>query len=221
MKESKLKSLGIRTEDTFVAANGAVVRYQDIFDGIKKAFVMFASKNGDTIPDSRLQDAMQDAFKRAVKYHAAYDPSRGSNPKGYGYRIGRKVIINLLEDVKAKSEKGIFKVGLTSYNEEDDEYYVTPEVEEFRGYEFAADHDLLVAELNERVERALSTLKELYRQPMELCLQGYKTGEIADELDITPEVAWVRLSKARKAFREALGPAFLAELRERVQDPAA
>ena len=193
--------LGINTTDTFTAANGATSNYQDIFEGILRNVSYFAAHSGKRLSREDLEDMAQDAFTRAVMYHGSFDPDKCAKPQGFGNRIAENSKADLMNRLKKRAATF---TGL-EYCDEDGDEYVPYHIAGYRGAEFEADRAVEQAEMEELISETIGRLNEGYQELMKMYFQGYKTGEIAEELGLDPDVAYTRLCRAKKAFRNAAG----------------
>ena len=193
--------LGINTTDTFTAANGATSTYQDIFEGILRNVSYFAAHSGKRLSREDLEDMAQDAFLKAVKYHGSFNPVKCSKPQVFGNRIAENIKADLMNRLKKHNETFTD----LEYCDEDGDEYVPHHIAEYRGDEFKANRAVEKAEMEELISKAIESLNEGYQEILWLCLQGYKTGEIAEQLGLDLKAAYVRLCKAKKALRKAAG----------------
>ena len=210
MKNNKL-NLGVETAATFTAANGQTISYQDLFKGARDNMDYYANHAGKHKCIEDLKDAAQDSFLRIVRRHESYNPEKGSNPHGFGSRVAENLRKDAVKRI-AKHEQTFSSLTLT--NEDGDEFEQSS-IADYRCDEFEADHDLLEAESvelkkerDEYLHKAMSTLKKSYRDVLELIQDDYTPGEIAETLGLKPNVAYIRIFRAKEALREALGPEF-------------
>lgn len=199
MKNDNYLNLGINTADTFTAANGSTSDYQSIFEGILKNVSIFAGHSKMSRED--LQDLAQDAFLKAIQYHGSFDPGKCSKPQDFGNRIAQNCIVDALH--RMERHDAAFS-DLEVYDKDGDEK-VPYRISGYRGDEFEADRALEQAEVEERVSAAIETLNKGYQDILWLSLQGYKTGEIAEQLGLDADIAYTRLCRAKAALRKALG----------------
>lgn len=200
MKKEKLH-LGINTTDTFTAANGTTSDYQSIFEGILQNITRFAERGGRKLRREDIEDMAQDAFTRAVMYHGSFDPDRCTKPQGFGYRIAENSKADLMN--RLKKQAATFTD--LEYCDKDGDEYVPYHIAGYRVDEFEADRAVEQAEMEDLINETIGRLNEGYQELMKLYFQGYKTGEIAEELGLDPDVAYIRLCRAKKAFRNAAG----------------
>ena len=210
MKNDKL-NIGVETAATFTAANGQTFPYQDLFKGARDNMEYYANHAGKHQRIEDLQDAAQDSLLRLVERHGSYNPEKGSNPHGFGSRVAENLRKDAVKRI-AKHEQTFSSLTLT--NEDGDEFE-SPSIADYRCDEFEADHDILEAERtkleqkrDECLHEAMGTLKKSYRDILELIQEDYTPGEIAEKLGLEPNVAYIRIYRAKAALRKALGPEF-------------
>ena len=202
-KDMKL-NLGINTTDSFTTADGTVVSYRDIFEGILTNANYLAAHGGRRLTREDIQDLAQDAFLRAVLYHNSFKPELSNKPQDFGNRIAE----NCKRDAFQKVGRLNARFTSLEVSDPDGDEYVPIRVAGYRGDEFEADRDILAEELEDRVSGAIDTLSESYQLLVTMSLDGLKTGEIAKRLGLDPENTYTRLCRAKAALRKALGTDF-------------
>lgn len=198
-KETELK-LGINTTDTFTAANGESAAYQDIFEGILTNIRCFAATSGKRIRKEDLEDMAQDAFLKAVLYGKSFNPDKCRKPQDFGNRIAENCKVDALNSI-SRHDATFTDV---EFRDEDGDEFAPTYISGYRGDEYEADKEVEMKETEELVCKAIETLSKDYQEVLYLSLQGYKTGEIAEQLGIEPGIAYTRLSRAKAALRKVL-----------------
>ncbi len=205
MKKEIDLNLGTKTKDSFTTADGTVVSYQDIFEGVLVNVNYLAAHGGSSLSKEDIQDLAQDAFLRAVLYHGSFKPELCRKPQDFGNRIAE----NCKRDALQKAERLSGRFARLESTDFDGDEYVPMEIACCRSDEFEADRAIETEELEDRVSRAIGTLREPDRTLVTMSLEGYKTGEIAERLGLDPGITYTRLCRAKKALRKALGADFM------------
>lgn len=203
-KDMKL-NLGINTTDSFTTADGTVVSYRDIFEGVLTNVNYIAAHGGRTLTREDIQDLAQEAFLKAVMYHNSFKPELSTKPQDFGNRIAE----NCKRDAFKKVGRRNTRFTSMEVSGQDGDEYVPIRVAGYRGDEFETDRNLEMEELEDRVSGALDTLSESYQMLVTMSLDGLKTGEIAKRLGLDPGNTYTRLCRAKKALRKALGTDFM------------
>ncbi|HAK23037.1 MAG TPA: hypothetical protein DCM58_07120 [Desulfovibrio sp.] len=203
-KDMKL-NLGINTTDSFTTADGTVVSYRDIFEGILTNANYVAAHGGRRLTREDIQDLAQEAFLKAVMYHNSFKPELSAKPQDFGNRIAE----NCKMDAFHKVGRHNAKFTSLEVSDPDGDEYVPDTVAFYRSDEFGADRNLEIEELEDRVSEALDTLGEFQQMLVTMSLDGLKTGEIAKRLGLNPGNTYTRLCRAKKALRKALGTDFM------------
>ena len=198
-KDMKL-NLGINTTDSFTTADGTVVSYRDIFEGILTNANYVAAHGGRRLTREDIQDLAQDAFLRAVLYHNSFKPELSAKPQDFGNRIAENCKVDALNSI-SRHDATFTDV---EFRDEDGDEFAPTYISGYRGDEFEADKEVEMKETEELVCKAIETLSKDYQEVLYLSLQGYKTGEIAEQLGIEPGIAYTRLSRAKAALRKVL-----------------
>ena len=207
MKNMEL-NLGINTTDTFTTADGTVVAYQDIFEGILSNINFQARHNGWRMSREDLQDMAQDAFLKAIMRHASFNASKCRKAQDWGNRIAE----NQKYDTRREVAIHASRFTTLEVQGEDGEERIPVKVLGYNGEEYAADYAFVKEERDieraRRIGQLLSAMEELdeqYREVLWLTVsEGLKPKEIAEILDCTPNAVSVRLSKAKAAIRGRL-----------------
>ena len=203
-KDMKL-NLGINTTDSFTTANGTVVSYRDIFEGVLTNVNYIAAHGGRTLTREDIQDLAQEAFLRAVQYHNSFKPELSTKPQDFGNRIAE----NTKRDAYHKVVRRNTRFPSMEVSGPDGDEHVPIRVAGYRGDEFETDRNLEMEELEDRVSGALDSLSESYQLLVTMSLDGLKTGEIAKRLGLDPGNTYTRLCRAKAALRKALGTDFM------------
>lgn len=213
MKNDKL-NLGTKTADTFTAANGQTIRYEELFQGAHDAMNYVANTTGKNHRLEDLEDTAQEVFQRIIDHLDSYNPEKGSNPHGFGSRVAENYCKDALKRVSKRSKNQTCLSCLTLTDKEGDEYE-SPSLARYRSDEDEPDYGLLEAEKAEfekkrdkYLNRVLRTLPKEHREILQLIKKGYKSGQIAEKLGLGLNAAYIRISRAKAAMREALGPEF-------------
>ena len=206
MKEKEI-NLGINTAETFVAADGTVVSYKEIFEGILANVKFQSEHNGWKLSREDIEDIAQDAFLKAILYHGSFDPSKSRKPQDFGNRIAENCKIDTIKKTVRHAETFRPTVFVDSEGEE----RIPIRIAGYRGDEFAADSGLCREEMEELIIKAIGTLNQGYQDILCLHLQGYESREIAEQLGCKPSIVHTKLCRAKAALRAALGEDFEEE----------
>ena len=193
------------TNATFTTANGETVSYQEIFDAVRKRVEIYGRTGGRFLEAEDLQDLVQDAILKALKYCGSFDPSK-AQIKTWANRIAENSQKDAFKEVIRR--RTAFEP-LESRNRDGDGY-IDPEIELAAGG-CRADREVESGEAMERIRRAIDSLNENQRFILSLHLAGLKPRHMAELLDCTADAAATHLCRARKALKRALGRTFLAE----------
>lgn len=201
-------NLGITTDATFTVADGTVVSYQDIFEGILSNINFQAQHNGWRFSREDLQDMAQEAFLKAIMRHASFNPSKCRKARDWGNRIAENQKYDTRRELAARASRftALEVVG------EDGKERIPVKVLGCNSEEYNADYAFVKEERDtERAMRigrllgAMDGLDEKFQEVLWLTYaEGLKPREIAEILDCTPNAISVRLSKAKAALHGRL-----------------
>jgi RNA polymerase sigma factor (sigma-70 family) len=201
-----MNGLNTHTTDTFISANGQVVRYEDIFDGIAAFILNYSTKGGSYLSSEDMEDLFQTACMKAIISHKSYNPSICS-PRTFGSRIAE----NCAKDFFRKTmRRKSFFTSLEAMNQEGDEY-VPKEILGYRGDEFETDREILFNEAAAYMDKKVKSLNANHQYVLELKASDKKPMEMAEMMDCTPSAASTLLHRARVALKKELGDEFTSE----------
>lgn len=139
------------------------------------------------------EEAVQDSYLRAYEAFAQY---RGGSSAAWLLRIVRNTSLTLLRRRKTRNNVIMLKESV-----DDDE----PAMATLHDARAAPDGQLIAKAEQEAVHRALAGLSEIFREVIVLReLDGMSYQEIADITQLPIGTVMSRLSRARRALREAL-----------------
>ncbi|MCQ2116177.1 MAG: sigma-70 family RNA polymerase sigma factor [Bacteroidales bacterium] len=185
----------IKTSATFTSINGKTVRFEDVYYGIDRQ-LGYVTKSG-FIRKDEADDIFQDAALKASLISDSYDDTK-SSPKTFGSMIAW----SLVKDLGRKRGRCLSLSDLVT-EEESDEYANGRFFIASSQYE--SDYELCREHLAKEIEDALASLSEPNFRIIGMLGNGYEAEEIADELGVTVPTAYVRISRARRAFAARLG----------------
>lgn len=199
-----------RTDVSFVAANGTVVRYQDYLEGINHALMYFVRNR--MLPVEDLRNAAQDVAMRIWEIRETLSP----RCKEDCFRYGRTSMVNRVRDAWRAASRGRGDVPLSSMSGEIDEDLFGDGVWADRlvpvaGREYEADTRAVLNDVNAYVDGAIDSLVDAHREVMAMRKQGFSPSEIGEALGCGAEPPYVRIHRAKKALAERLGEDFLRE----------
>ncbi len=126
------------------------------------------------------EDAFQRTWLKVYKYRHSYDPSRPF--RSWLFRIAANA-------------------GSDARRADGDLFYLPPEaLEDVRWATHRDSH-----EVRDLAAKALHTLKDQDRRILLLTIEGFSSPEIAEMLDMNQATVRVRLHRARRSVRAALG----------------
>lgn len=182
---------------TFTTNSGKTVNLQPVLQGIANQVGAYARKGGKDMAAEDLEDLRQDAFRKAVVSHAAFDSEKSKGcPQAYGASIARRLEWDAYR--RDMSRKARFE----SLDESPSEWM---------GDAAGADTALESEEAVSHIMETLSTMKENHRTVLEMTMGDYTAEEMAEALGCSVGAVYTRLCKARKAFAAALGREFLSD----------
>lgn len=186
--------LETKSSETFTAKGGETFCYSEIFGAVKNSIEFSGKSNDDFLSPEDLEDAFQDAALKVLRYSFSYDPQK-AKPTTWAATIAA----NCKTDTFAKRMRE--KVTFTPL----------VVVDHATSGSFATDFE---AETNEglaRIYGAIDSLQESYRDILRLKLNGEKPAKMAERLGCTPAEASLRLFRAKKALKRALGAKYLSD----------
>ena len=208
--EKNFLNLGFNTADTFTAADGTIVSYQDLFEGALRNILCHATREGRSIDSEDLRDAAQEAFKRIWLHSGTFDPSKSRRPQDFGNRVAENCIYDVVEKV-SRYATTFTPLEVPDGNKGSDRGWKTLYEPLCPDDEFAPDRDLLREEEETEQEaqkalmyRAIKGLKRDQQEILQLYLDGYTSSEMAEILGCTPSAADSRLNRARTALCNSL-----------------
>ena len=193
-----------RTDASFIAANGTVVRFQDYLEGIKHALIYFAERR--MLPVDDLLNAAQDVAMHIWEIRETLTPGCAKDC----FRYGHTAMVNRVRDAWRAASRGRGGVPFSEmYPDTDGDGPVqSVRIAGYRGDEFEADAAVRMEETEMQVRKAMETLGEGYREILRMYLDGYTREEMAEELHLGRSVVHTRLCRAKAALRRALGEDF-------------
>lgn len=196
----------INTNETFTSINGTVVRYSDLFEGIKIQVASLVRKG--FLSHDEADDAFQDAALKAIRFAGRFDETRMDSVQAYGAMIAKGEIFNktrrnyivtpeeeVYDDMDSKPRARYVKRQV----EWDDSFMSGMDSCRYgRDEVYDAERHLLAAEKMEALSEALSFVSETNRTILELAGDEVKPAAIAKEVGLTPNAVYSRLCKNRK-----------------------
>lgn len=202
------KNLNSTTHETFTTENGNIIRYEDLFEGIRKNVEIYGHRGGNNLSKEDLEDIFQDAALKVIRSKERFDLDKcHGRPQAYGSRVATLQERDAFKKAETHREK------FTSFERrnEDDEYYEPQDILGASSEECEADRKLESKEAISYIHRKIAQLNENHRRIIELTADGYKPRQIAEILGCEPKEVSSTLFKARLALRKALGAKFMTD----------
>ena len=150
----------------------------------------FAKTLADGLFDQNdLNDLAQDVQLQAMVSADKYDPSVAKVSTWV-----RKIALNTVKTEKAKRLRTL---GVITHRIDGDEYFPY----DGRSYEMSADNGIRAAEIEQKVNSAVSNDRD--RKILRMRADGYENAEIADELGVPKYIVYVVVHNAKSRLDDA------------------
>ena len=193
-----------RTSETFVAGNGKVVCYEDIFKGIYDALVYYSRKYRKLSEDDLL-DMAQKASLKVLESRGNFRPEKLTDAHSFGWSAMRSCVMDVVCPRRSKTDGEPIRREKLVLTFSEMPSFDSPEgdllryaVDPWSSADRKAIDDDLRALVNGRVE----SMNERYRDILRLHMAGYPSGEIAEMNGESAKVTYTTLSRAT---REVMG----------------
>ena len=226
-----MKQLKDNSNAQYLTNNGETILSQDLINACRTSAEVIFHQNRKSVRTLDLEDFFQDVYEKALRGISGFDP-RMASLKTWVSRIAWHSLLDVIDrgkrrtsmlapslldfndrdgdDIPREKRRMSRFVSYTAINKEDDEF-IAPEIDGYRGDEYEADRELLTSEAISAIEAACGKLCKSHRVVLDLAEKGYKPGEIATITGWTPAKVYGALCWARKNLGAYLGKDFLRE----------
>ena len=194
-----MRNFNATTNALYHTANDETVTERELIEVCRTSAEVNYYKYRKFVPTLELDDLSQEVAYRAFNGIAGFD-SRRSSLKTWVSRIARNFVLDFQD---SERRRAAVLCDLTLTNRNGDEFTL-PEILEYRGDEFEADHDLLTAESLDEIEAAIGGLSKDRRLAVELIREGNKPRESAKITGWPSDKVYRLLNRGRHDLAERL-----------------